>query len=704
MSLSFLVPAFLGGLLALGIPILIHLSRRHTDEPVQFPSLMFLRRIPQETQSRRRIHRWPLFLLRCLAIALLVFAFSRPFVERSGASVSMPGTGNREVIVLVDRSYSMGVGDRWDRAVAAANDAINGLTGGDRGTVILFDANAESATESTVDRNVLRGAVENAEPGVRTTRYAPALRYAGRILSSSPLPRHELVVISDFQQSGWDSDGGETGTIRLPPGTVITPVVVGDTNAIANASIVGADFARETVAERERIDVTGRLTGSGAMDTTVQVTLEVDGRVVETREARFEGGSASVTFNPLTLPTAGSTRATLRVPADALATDNAFNFVLSSDQRVGVLIVDGPGATPEASFFLERALTIGDTPGFRPEIRRSGQLRAVDLATNAVVILNQMGMPSGEIGDRLREYVEQGGGLIMLLGDNAIGNWPGVLPGVPGAVDRDSQGGIAIGYIDTGHPIFESFAGPRTGDFGAARVYRYRPLPSGAFPRVLARFGDGGAALAERPVGEGRVLVWTSTLDGSWNDLTLQPVFLPFLHQLVKYSAGYTPPRSWLTVGDPFDLTTGLPAGEEYTMALTPAGERLTLDPGQPLRLDEIGFYELRNPQVPGQALNFAVNIDPAEAELTTFDPEEMRSALLAASTAEVQSTSEEGLSLAERERQQSGWWYLVVAAFLLLAGETLFSNRRSKSKPAWWRRFGGRGSEDSNNNPGYAA
>ncbi|MEX2584449.1 MAG: BatA domain-containing protein, partial [Gemmatimonadota bacterium] len=687
MSLSFLVPAFLAGLLALGIPIYIHLSRRHTDEPVSFPSLMFLRRIPQETQSRRRIHRWPLFLLRCLAIALLVFAFSRPFVDSEGAAAAIPGGGDREVVVLVDRSYSMGVGDRWERAVEAATELIDGLSGGDRGTVILFDANAESATESTTDRNVLRSAVENAEPGYRTTRYAPALRYAGRILSSSPLPRHELVVISDFQRAGWDADGGETSSLRLPRGTVVTPIAVNDTASVANVSIGSAEFGREVVSGRERVNVVGRLTSTGEAVGPLPVTLEVDGRPVETRNVEFEGGAATVAFSPLTLPESGSTKATLRVPEDALDTDNAFHFVLSSDQRVGVLIVEGAGAPAAASLFLERALTIGDSPGFRPAIRRSGELRAADLTDNAVVILNQTPFPSGEVGERLRTFVEQGGGLVMLLGDNPIGSWPNVLPGVPNAVDRGTRGGVAIGHIDTGHPVFETFAGPRSGDFGAARVYRYRPLPSGGFPRVLARFGDGGAALAERPVGEGRVLVWSSTLDGQWNDLTLQPVFLPFMHQLVKYAAGYTPPRSWLTVGDPFDLNSGLPAGEEYTVALTPSGERVPLDPGVPLRLDEVGFYDLRNPEVVGQVQSFAVNVDPTEAELSTFDPEEMRSALAAATTAEVQSASEAGLTLAERERRQNGWWYLVIAAFLLLAAETFFSNRNAAARAgALWR------------------
>ena len=47
-------------------------------------------------------------------------------------------------------------------------------------------------------------------------------------------------------------------------------------------------------------------------------------------------------------------------------------------------------------------------------------------------------------------------------------------------------------------------------------------------------------ALAERLFGEGRVLIWTSTLDAFWNDLAVQPVFLPFVHQLVRYASGRT--------------------------------------------------------------------------------------------------------------------------------------------------------------------
>src|SRR5690606_16530579 len=150
-------------------------------------------------------------------------------------------------VVLLDRSYSMSLGDRWDRAVAAATDVVNGLSGGDRGTVIFFDSGAETASESTTDRNVLRTALRTAEPGSRTTRYAPALRYAARVLSSSPLPRHELVVISDFQRGGWDADGGETSSLRVPSGTSVSTVSVADEEPGANLSIESAEFERESV-------------------------------------------------------------------------------------------------------------------------------------------------------------------------------------------------------------------------------------------------------------------------------------------------------------------------------------------------------------------------------------------------------------------------------------------------------------------------
>jgi hypothetical protein len=170
--------------------------------------------------------------------------------------------------------------------------------------------------------------------------------------------------------------------------------------------------------------------------------------------------------------------------------------------------------------------------------------------------------------------------------------------------------------------------------------------------------------------------------------MTLQPIFLPFIHQLMKYAAGYAPARNWLTVGQPFDARGILPPGDEYGIVLTPGSEQVRLANGTPLELEEVGFYELRDSRGSTQLVSFAANVDPAESEATVFDPAEMQTTLLAATQGGTAGGSGLGLTMAERERQQNGWWYLIVVAFVLLAIETLFSNRTSRgSIGGWWRR-----------------
>src|ERR671935_2626852 len=108
--MGFVAPLILGALAALAIPVLIHLIQREKKRVVEFPSLMFLRRIPYQSVRRRRIRHWPLLLLRLAAIALVVLAFARPFVRRTATPAT--ATGAREVAILIDRSYSMEYGDR----------------------------------------------------------------------------------------------------------------------------------------------------------------------------------------------------------------------------------------------------------------------------------------------------------------------------------------------------------------------------------------------------------------------------------------------------------------------------------------------------------------------------------------------------------------------------------------------------------------
>src|SRR6058998_263736 len=216
--MAFLTPAFLVALGALAVPVLIHLIQRERKRVVEFPSLMFVRRIPYQSVRRRRIRHWPLLLLRAAA-------FARPFLQRSAAATAITG-GAREVVILLDQSASMGYGDHWRRAQEAARAVVRGLGADDRATLVLFDKNAEENMRATSDRTRLEAAINAAHVGSGATRYGPALKLAESILSRSAIKRREAVLVSDFQRSGWS--GSEE--VRFPEGMTVSTVSVASPN------------------------------------------------------------------------------------------------------------------------------------------------------------------------------------------------------------------------------------------------------------------------------------------------------------------------------------------------------------------------------------------------------------------------------------------------------------------------------------------
>jgi hypothetical protein len=675
--MQFLAPLFFVALAGLAIPVLLHLTQREKKQIIRFPSLMFVRRIPYQSVRRRKVQHWLLLLVRLTALALIIFAFARPLVSRSNAGAA-PGAGAREVVVLLDTSYSMGFGDRWERARAAAHDQIGKLSSADRGSIVLFSSGADIAVRSAPDRSALSAAVAAAKPGAGATRYAPALKVAGSILADSLLPRREVVLISDFQRGGWR---GEEGA-RLPAGSIITPVPVQSAGDQVNVSVTAVSLARSTFSDQERVAVTAGLTNrSDRPVPAASVTLDVNGIKHGTKPIVLEpGGSTSVTFDPVIVGSRNM-RGTVRLSDDALAADNAFFFVVSPEEPVRVTVVDRGSAA--AGLYLSRALSVSDAPKLETVTRQPDALTDQDLQRSAVIILNDVAVQPS-VARRLARFVEQGGGLLVAAGERA--SWPqevDLLPGPIGnAVDRTRGDAARIGALEYAHQVFEPFRAPRSGNFAMIPVYGYRSVAPVADAQVLARFDGTAAAVIERRVGTGRVLLWASTLDDSWSDLPRSVVFLPFIHRSIRYLAAYTEPRPWLSVGQVLDASTAQMSKTDAAqrVVLTPSGKRVPLqDEGSDvLELGEQGFYELRARDNKDAAV-VAANVDAAESDLTPMDPKEIAVAAVGA-PGEAKNGSGVPMTPEAQEKNQRLWWYLLVAGILLLGADTLLSNRLAKA------------------------
>ena len=460
-------------------------------------------------------------------------------------------------------------------------------------------------------------------------------------------------------------------------------------------SIPSLAFARASFSGQERITVTaGLVNRSSAPVNGLNATLEVDGHEIESKPVTVAANSsASVSFAAFTLSEA-YLRGTVRAGTDLMPQDNVFHFVLTPSRPVSVLVVaprEESGQRTDPTLYLSKALSIGTTPAFQTDIVSAARMTPANLDKRAVVILNDTPFPPAAAGGALKRFVEQGGGLLVVLGEHS--SWPqndaALLPGtLGGTVDRPDGRGGALGFIDRSHPVFEVFKAPRSGDFSSTRVFRYRAMTAPAGGRVLARFDDGALAAAEQRVGLGRVIAWNTTFDDSWSDLSKKPVFLPLVHQLTRYLARYEEPAAWRIVGQALDLTSGsLLAGvRRDRVALTPSGRRLTLSTGggpEFLELDEQGFYELRSTGAGAAETRppaVAVDVDPPESDLAAMDPAEFTAALTGRAAPESATAAAiEPATPQDLERRQAIWWYLLFGGILLLATETILSNRISR-------------------------
>ncbi|MFM7104235.1 MAG: BatA domain-containing protein, partial [Flavobacteriales bacterium] len=101
--MRFVHPEVLWGMLALSVPIIVHLFNFRKFRKVSFSNVAFLKEIRQETHKTRNLKHLLILLMRMLAITCLVFAFARPYFPGNDSGVA----GISAVSIYIDNSRSM---------------------------------------------------------------------------------------------------------------------------------------------------------------------------------------------------------------------------------------------------------------------------------------------------------------------------------------------------------------------------------------------------------------------------------------------------------------------------------------------------------------------------------------------------------------------------------------------------------------------
>jgi len=708
--MSLLTPLYILGLSAIVAPIVLHLIRRSPRGEVPFSSLMFLSPTPPSVTRRSRLDHWLLLLLRATALALLAFAFARPFLRQT-ALLDNSEVPRRRIALLIDTSASMRRGDLWPRAKELASKVIADCRPTDQLALFSFDVAArpllgfeESTTlDPTRRQAVAQGLLNSLSPSWGGTNLGQALidtvtaieDVADTSEKSGRMPR-QVVLVSDLQQGSrldslgdfeWPSDvtldlktvtgdGSNAGLHGLGPMTEAEPAQADKEHRVRVSNDPGS---RQDKFELLWVDEKGVGTGK---------PIEVYVPPAESRVVRVPR------------PTDSSPHRSLRLKGDGYEFDNTLYFTDERREEATVLYVGADKADDPAGhlYYLQRVFL--DTTGRKVNVLSS--LPSAALAwepkhpPSLIVVTTE---PSAENVRRLLEYVRGGGTLLYVV----------TAPGRAGALATLADVGswdieeaivsrdVMLGEIAFDHPLFAPLAAAQFNDFTKIHFWKYRRLDPKSLgeARVLARFENGDAAVVEKAMGKGRLVVMTSGWQPVDSQLARSSKFVPLMAALLEGREARPLEATSYVVHD----RVPLPVVEKGAMPLIVHKPDGTIGKTTPnvqffAETDQPGVFTV---DTPGGARSFAVNLDPMESKTVPLNVETLEQLGCRLASHVPKNVDQEQLRQmysAELENRQKLWRWLILAAIGVLVVETWLagrlvtavtdSGRSDPARPAW--------------------
>jgi len=656
--LGFLSPWFLAGLAAVALPLWLHLLRQYKRTPQAFSSLMFFERRVQSSVRHRRLRYLTLLALRLALLILLAVAFANPFINRTTGT-----TGRRKLTVIVlDRSFSMRAADRMQQAKAEAGRIADGLRGQDLAQVMALDSHLEALTQYERNRGVLRAAIASLGPGDLTSSYGEFAR-ALRAMEQTSGMQLEVHLISDMQRTSLPN----FRDLRLGPHTTLALHPVGKSNT-ANWAVENVVTAPQ-VYDPKQTRLTATLSGWHAEAASKKVSLVINKHVIGTKEISVpRDGRAQVEFLAFDVPYgAGRGEVTIE-PKDNLPEDDVFRFAVRREDPRRVLFLYTAGRTNEP-YYYKAAMESSPSTGLTVEAAPLERAAHQDFSKYAFVVLNNPGEMDKDVAQALCAYVQKGGAALIALGGNSARAGRIPLGGERFTSEHVTQG---AGYVDEQTP---ALAG--VGRFQNVQFLESVQFQPKAGARIVAKLADGSPLLVEERMGEGRMLIFTSTLDNTTNDFPLHASFLPFVVQSGHYLAGGDETQSSVVAGTAVALRRTReqsasadvvgPDGK-HELGIGEAAKALSFG------LLKEGFYEVQ--RASGHRSLEAVHADRRESDLRQIPAETLD---LWRNTGSSQTAATGGIE--QQTVPWSLWRYVLAVALAAAIVESIFGTRYLKER-----------------------
>ncbi len=569
--MNFLNPLFLLGLLAVAVPVIIHLINLQRPQKVAFSTLSFFNELRKSTIRRIRIKQYLLLALRTLAIFFLALALARPFLPPT-ITGSVSSGESRSVAILIDNSASMSRVGTDGPLIEQAKDIVDRIirNGGSDDKFLLKTTNINDASNrGFVSANQAITELNDITSVNRGHYTEDQFKGIYEQLKETPGNQSVLYIVSDGQVSQFSSLE-EIELEKSEEKSISVQLIKLEKAKQQNVAIKSVSLESQLLSPGSPITLSVELENTGDAAVANQfLSLQVKGEITGQYETSLEPGASKDFLFEIVPDEVGYLSGQILLEGDEVNFDNTRHFVVHIPRQRSILLVNNNQESSSLSSYIAPALEAARQTNARIlfEEKQMDEIGQGIWKDYDGLILNGLNNIPAYWHQELRQYVQDGGGVLFFPSEQGgiksynqffslfnAGRFDNVM-GEYGSFETIAK----MGELEEGHPVLDGIFNKEENE--QIRVdlpslfyyYHYEPVSS-SNNLTLLKAANGDVLLTEQRFGEGMLLISTLGADPGWSNFPVNPLFAPLYYRTILYAS--SPERGGLMqhqLGNPFE-------------------------------------------------------------------------------------------------------------------------------------------------------
>ncbi|MCF8231183.1 MAG: BatA domain-containing protein [Bacteroidales bacterium] len=530
----FLQPYFLFGLLAVSIPIIIHLFHFRRYKTVYFTNVSFLRNLKKETEKQSKLKHLLVLLARILAIIALVAAFAQPVIPEQEETESSLKAQNF-VSIYVDNSRSMqlesGEGNLLAKARTKARGIIDSYPATARFQFLSNDFKAYH--QRFFDRSRMKNLVDEVSVSPSTRQLSEVVSRQKQLFSDvDKTAKKHIYLLSDFQNTTADID-------RIAADSSFNINLVKIKANQPNNLYIDSCWFEEPVRQLQQTSVLHvKLKNSGVRDyEKIPLKLKINGEQRALASFSVKAGQQVETELSFTNRKTGWHQARLEIVDNPVTFDDVFYFSYEIKPAVKVLEIFEDNPSPHLARLFRRDSLVRYTSS------RVLKLNYSQLADHHLIILNQVQSISSGLIQTLKQTLSKGQTDIVILPDfESISSNRQMADklDISRYTSSDSSSTQVVD-IATSHPLYENVFMENidlTSDknFDLPVVHKHYSISRKPGSDVLMRLLNDKPFLLSERKGNATIYQLATPLGDAFTNLQRHALFVPTFHRMAVLS------------------------------------------------------------------------------------------------------------------------------------------------------------------------